>query len=76
MIEYATSEEIIMKIEELYIEGDEPTQEIIELCGQVAKDDEDCWGTGIVEETDIDGDRNEYSNVLGICGCITNRFEN
>ena len=66
---------IIKQIEALYVEGDEPSQKIIELCGMVAKNDRDCWGTGIVEEMDIDGERNEYSNVLGICECITARFK-
>lgn len=67
--------DIIEQIEALYVEGDEPTDEIIELCGMVAKNDSDCWGSGITEEVDIDGERNEYSNVLGLCDCITEQFE-
>ena len=59
--------DIIKQIEELYVEGDEPSQEIKELCEQVYN--KDCpWCHK--------GSTYEYNEAVeAICDCITNRFK-
>ena len=61
------TEDIIKKIESLYVEGDEPTDEIRGLCDLIYhKDCPFCYHGMMYEHSE---------KVEGFCDCITARFK-
>ena len=59
--------DIIKQIESLYVEGDEPTQEIKELCEQAYRKDCPFCYKGVLYE--------HSEKIEGLCDCITGQFK-
>ena len=70
-----TEQNIIKQIESLYVEGDEPNQEIRLLCMEVAKEGCHCFDMGILTEIDEDEFGRRIGEHAAICDCITEQFK-
>ncbi|HDZ15040.1 hypothetical protein LCGC14_1523790 [marine sediment metagenome] len=66
--------DIIKEIENLYLEGEEPSQQVVELCSLAGDYDCDCRGSGILTDH-LDFNNMAMESVDSICDCITERFK-